>query len=246
LIVHFGRVCATPAQTKVIYVLEKLKIDLEGLRAGIGELEGERLVIGDSGLNYVLDSLWGEIEADIGLITFEDEELAELIPSVTSFESSGCILGRSTPKPIEEYKTIIYLSAELIDDNPTYKSLQVNYSVSHSLFNYTTSLSPSPPINKFLMCRYALIEKAKQSPIIGIIMGTLSVKHTNWMKTLLENLIHNAGKKSYQFLIGKLNEPKLRNFDKSIDMYVIISCRETSLYETKDFYIPIITPFELV
>ena len=60
----------------------------------------------------------------------------------------------------------------------------------------------------------------------------------------LRQIIKNAGKKSYTFLIGKINVPKLANF-MEIDMFVIVACPENSLIDSKDFFKPIVTPFEL-
>ena len=49
----------------------------------------------------------------------------------------------------------------------------------------------------------------------------------------------------YTFVVGKLNPNKLANFPE-IDCYVIIACPEMSLLENaRDFYRPVITPFEL-
>jgi diphthamide biosynthesis protein 2 len=49
----------------------------------------------------------------------------------------------------------------------------------------------------------------------------------------------------YTFVVGKLNPAKLANFPE-IDCYVIIACPENSLQiDVKEFYRPVITPFEL-
>lgn len=119
------------------------------------------------------------------------------------------------------------------------------------------------------MQRYSLIEKAKQAKIIGIIMGTLSVKGSdstseeakasealsqeasqanqtsNSPSEMLKTLIKSADKKYYELLIGKLNEPKIQNFT-SIDLFVIVACRENSLFYAKQFGKPVITPYELL
>jgi diphthamide biosynthesis protein 2 len=59
-----------------------------------------------------------------------------------------------------------------------------------------------------------------------------------------QRLIANAGKKSYVFVVGKVNAAKVANFSE-IGGWVVIGCWESSLLESKDFYRPIITPFEL-
>lgn len=58
------------------------------------------------------------------------------------------------------------------------------------------------------------------------------------------NSFYRAGKKYYTFVVGKLNPSKLANFPE-IDCYTIVACSENSLIDCKDFYRPVITPFEL-
>ena len=66
--------------------------------------------------------------------------------------------------------------------------------------------------SRFMMQRYNLVEKAKESKVIGLIMGTLSAKTSNATVDMLKRIIRAKNKKPYQLLIGKINEAKLRNF----------------------------------
>ena len=61
----------------------------------------------------------------------------------------------------------------------------------------------------------------------------------------MKGVIQRAGKKCYEVLVGKLNEPKLKNLP-NIDLYVYVGCRETSLISSKEFYMTIATPHELL
>lgn len=44
--------------------------------------------------------------------------------------------------------------------------------------------------------------------------------------------------------MNNMNEAKLNNFPE-VEAYVVISCHNNSLFEYKDFYKLLITPFEL-
>ena len=48
----------------------------------------------------------------------------------------------------------------------------------------------------------------------------------------------------YIFAVGKINVPKLANFAE-VDMFVLVACPENSMIDSKEFYKPIVTPFEL-
>jgi len=99
-------------------------------------------------------------------------------------------------------------------------------------------------VNRLLMKRYFLVQKAKDADVIGIIVGTLGVASYMTIIDHLKKLISAAGKKSYTFVMGKLNVAKMANF-MEIDCYVLVACPENSLIDSKEFYRPIVTPFEL-
>lgn len=115
------------------------------------------------------------------------------------------------------------------------------------------------------MQRYGLIERIKEASIIGVIMQTANQSiqdssssdssqtyNSNSVWNIIKDTIQKAGKKCYELLIGKLNEPKLQNFI-SIDLYVLIAWRENSFYFDEEFAgkishsaKPVVTPYELL
>jgi len=62
------------------------------------------------------------------------------------------------------------------------------------------------------MQRYALLEKVKDAQVIGILIGSVVVDGYLDIINSIKLSAARAGKKSYEVLIGKLNEPKLKNF----------------------------------
>ncbi|KAG1234090.1 hypothetical protein G6F68_002815 [Rhizopus microsporus] len=102
----------------------------------------------------------------------------------------------------------------------------------------------SVQVNKMLMKRYFLVQKAKDAETIGIVVGTLGVASYLNIIDHLKRIIRASGRKSYLFVMGKLNVAKMANF-MEIDCYVLVSCPENSLIDSKEFYRPIVTPFEL-
>ena len=92
--------------------------------------------------------------------------------------------------------------------------------------------------------RFFLTQKAKMAGIIGIVVGSLTNAHYTKVVTRLRRCIEDSGRTSYTFAVGKINVNKLANFGE-IDCYVLVACPENSLLESRDFHVPIITPFEL-
>jgi len=64
------------------------------------------------------------------------------------------------------------------------------------------------------MRRNYLIEKAKDSSRIGILVGTLAVSRFGKIIDYISKIIRESGKKPYTFLVGKPNVPKLANFSE--------------------------------
>jgi diphthamide biosynthesis enzyme Dph1/Dph2-like protein len=99
-------------------------------------------------------------------------------------------------------------------------------------------------INRLLGQRYSNIGLIKEAQVITILVGTVVVNGYLELINNVKSLIERAGKKHYELLVGKLDEPKLKNIS-IIDLYCIVGCRETSLIDSRQFLIPVVTPHEL-
>ncbi|XP_071501716.1 2-(3-amino-3-carboxypropyl)histidine synthase subunit 2-like [Diadema antillarum] len=99
-------------------------------------------------------------------------------------------------------------------------------------------------VSRALMRRYYLIERAKDANVVGIVAGTLGVARHLDVVSHLKGVLRHAGKKSYVFAVGKLNVAKLANFPE-VDIYVMVACPENTLVDSKEFYRPVVTPYEM-
>ena len=57
-------------------------------------------------------------------------------------------------------------------------------------------------------------------------------------------LIESHGKKAYTVVVGKLNVAKLANFPE-MDAFVLVASPDNTVIDSKEFFKPVITPFEL-
>ena len=62
--------------------------------------------------------------------------------------------------------------------------------------------------------------------------------------TYIRKILASHRKKSYTISVGKLTPSKLANF-LEIECFVLVACPENSLIESKEFFKPIITPYEM-
>jgi diphthamide biosynthesis protein 2 len=59
----------------------------------------------------------------------------------------------------------------------------------------------------------------------------------------VKSIIKLSGRKSYMFLIGKINPAKLLNFPE-IDVFVLVACPENSLLDSKVLFKPVVSETE--
>ena len=95
------------------------------------------------------------------------------------------------------------------------------------------------------MRRYFLAQKWREAQVVGILIGTLSAAHRAPMLAALKALCRRSGRKHYVFMMGKLNAAKLANFAE-VGVYVLLGSAEHALLDAKDFYRPVLTPYELL
>jgi diphthamide biosynthesis protein 2 len=255
VVVHYGRSCLSPtARLPVIYVFTSRPLDIDDVVAAFEETylrpgaqaEGngkeEKVVL-------MADIMYHSHIGSILKVLHERGWRNILAPEVVH-EPSSLIPNRKIELGEEELKenSIFHIS-----DPPPALLLTLSSRVK-DLHIYPTSNLATPPKSTTktiqsnttlsLRRRYALLTSLSTCPIFGILINTLSVK--NYLPTIstIKSQIAAAGKKSYTFVVGKVNAAKIANFSE-IGGWVVVGCWESSLIESTEFYRPIITPFEL-
>ena len=244
--VHYGRSCLSPtARLPVIYVFTSKPLDLDAAAAKFKETypsTDERVALmADIPYSHHVPKLYDRLKGDGYGNLFATEVIRDpssLLPNRTLPPDV-----KNDPDQLKEY-SIFHIS-----NPPTSLLLILSSRVRNIHILPTESSAPSGPLpavtaTASLRRRYALVTRLPAIPILGILINTLSV--ANYMDALqhCQNLIFRAGKKSYVFVVGKVNPAKLANFAE-VGAWVVIGCWESSLIESKDFLAPVVTPFEL-
>lgn len=247
VVVHYGRTCLSPtARLPVIYVFTSRPLEIDPV------VQCFQNTYPDKDAKVVL-------MADIPYCSYVPTVHSKLLEAGYSNVFATSILhnpssplpNRTVPSEAEaDATTLQNYSLFHISDPPT--SLLLNISSRLASINiYPTTFDSSRPPQvvsastaQILRRRYALVTNLSTASVFGILINTLSVK--NYMHALshVQELISRSGKKAYTFVVGKVNAAKVANFSE-VDGWIIIGCWESSLIESKDFWKPIITPFEL-
>lgn len=101
----------------------------------------------------------------------------------------------------------------------------------------------NPLTAKYIRRRYYYIEKCKDAVTLGLIVATLTADGYLDVVKRLQVMAKSRGIKTQIISVGRINPAKLANF-LEIDCFVLIGCPFNNMYESKEFYKPIVSVFE--
>ncbi|KAF2098366.1 diphthamide biosynthesis protein [Rhizodiscina lignyota] len=248
VVVHYGRSCLSPtARLSVIYVFTTRPLGLENIvrtfKDTYPDLEQKIILMTDIPYSSHIAELTQLLQKEGYSNIFETEII---------HDPSSPLPNRTVPTEVQEDITRLREYQIFHVSHPPTALLLTLSSRAGVIHIYPTSSGDSTNISKALLAsstatlrrRYALLTSLSTVSIFGILINTLSVKNYLHVVEHVKEMIANAGKKSYTFVVGKVNAAKIANFSE-IGGWVVIGCWESSLLESKEFYKPIITPFEL-
>lgn len=246
VVVHYGRSCLSPpSRLPVIYVFTERPLDLEPLVATFKEtypeLDAKIILMADIPYSHHIQPLWSRLQ---------EAGYTDLYATSIVYNPSSSLPNRTTPPETSNSDDALREYALFhISDPPPSLLLTLSSRVSSIHIYPTDATSPSASsadrlTSMALRRRYALLTSLSTTPIFGILINTLSVKNYMHILSHVQRQITAAGKKYYTFVVGKVNAAKVANFSE-VGGWVVIGCWESSLIESKEFWRPMITPWEL-
>jgi diphthamide biosynthesis protein 2 len=225
-IIHFGPVCFSKTCATIPYlnIYEKSPLDLDRLHRCFTETfqnGGDNAVI-------LLDTAFVHLQGEV-----QDKFPSSVVKSIDSDDLSL------------KNETVVFIGGR----NQERKLPNLKFSHKPKNIYYFDQDEGSRLINyeqdeKVLRRRYFLIEKIKDSNTVGIVIGTLGVK--NYLQAIerIKKLLKLHNKKYYMVSVGKPTVAKLANFPE-IEIYVVVTCALNEIYDSRDFYKPIVTMYDV-
>ncbi|KAJ2742023.1 Diphthamide biosynthesis protein 2 [Coemansia sp. BCRC 34301] len=250
LVVHYGRTCLTlSSRIPVYYVFGCEPIDARHCaeQAALTLAPNSRiLLLCDVPFVHSMPAVAQSLR-DCG---FEHVVVSEITAADRLYDprkENGVVPGRSWQLPpdistVADY-SVLYLGAESLALTNIILTMRCR-----AVYSYDPATrilrEESYQVNRHLARRYKMVQHARDADVIGIVVGTLAA--TRYLRVIetLKAMIRRAHKKYYVFVVGKLNVAKLANFAE-IQAYVLVACPENSLVDSKDFFAPVVTPFEI-
>lgn len=236
-IIHFGHACLSKiTRLPVLYIFLKLNFDTDTFikcieQTFLDKQESIKIFYDSAYLHKIgtivsLTNLYSNIDIGKLAITCESDILCWSMPNLDVSNFTCIYIGR---------------------DNQSFFNLSTSIKAKvWWLYNprQNTIDEISPLKTNWMKKRYYYIEKCKDAHSLGIVVGTLSTEgYLNIVKHI-QNLSKKHGIRSYIISVGKINPAKLANFAE-IDCFVLVGCPENTIYNSRDFYKPLITVFEL-
>ncbi|GME48703.1 diphthamide biosynthesis protein [Neofusicoccum parvum] len=245
VVVHYGRSCLSPtARLPVIYVFTTRPLELEPVvevfKQTYPEKDQKVVLMADIPYSNHLPVLAEQLQGD--------GYTALYLTSIVHDPSSP-LPNRTVPDEVkEDQQALRDYQLFHVSDPPTSLLLTLSSRVAAVHIYPIDTPRPTQALlassTRTLRRRYGLLTRLSVEPVFGILINTLSVKNYLHVVDHVKELIAAAGKKSYTFVVGKINAAKVANFSE-VGGWVVIGCWESSLIESQDFWKPIITPFEL-
>lgn len=262
-IVHYGPVdLEADGPLPVRFVFGRRPLDVDALAAALTSTfgDGQRVLLVPS-LPYahlassiaerVLAACSGmivcysDVERAAEATASEGDEQSDPLVAAAAL-AAGRLLGRrlSSPLPDEALEgcSLVYVG----DEDQTLSNLCMLLSQS-AVYCIEASACALRALTlgtaRRLMRRYYLLQQAREADIVGVLIGTLSASRRRPMLRALKELCRRAGRKHYVFVMGKLNAAKLANFAE-VGVYVLLGSAEHGLLDSKEFYRPVVTPYE--
>lgn len=245
VVVHYGRSClSSTARLPVVYVFTTQPLALEPVIQAFNTIYPDRnqRVVLMADIPY-------QTHVQVVHKKLREEGYMNVYPTQIVQDPSSALPNRTVPPDMLDDSSTLQSYQLFHISQPPQSLLLVLASRIGAIHIYPTDPnSPSRPLQASsaipLRRRYALITRVSTVPIFGILVNTLSVKNYLDMIDHVRSMITAAGKKSYTFVVGKINPAKIANFAE-VGAWVVVGCWESSLIEDGEFWKPLVTPFEL-
>jgi len=248
VVVHYGRSCLSPpSRLPVIYIFTERPLDLDAVMATFRETypdkEANIILMADIPYSHHIPILYKRL-CDDGYTHVHATEIVHNPSSLLPNRTTPGAAAANTDQGLREY-ALFHISdppaSLLLTLSSRVASIHIYPTINTSSTPATASLASTA---RTLSRRYALLTSLSTTPIFGILINTLSVKNYMHILSHVQQQIAAAGKKSYTFVVGKVNAAKVANFSE-VGGWVVIGCWESSLIESSEFWRPMITPWEL-
>ncbi|XP_017762704.1 PREDICTED: diphthamide biosynthesis protein 2 [Eufriesea mexicana] len=249
-IIHFGHACLNPTmRLPVFHVLPKQEIDIKEVinRFKLHYVnQFERILFFyDVAYAHKIENIYKILNPIYKNLIFTSLNCISNVEFTdVKNNSSTIILGRCF-KLDKKYKIEDYIAFFLGDDGKTFTTLAMTIPAKKWYYFENNNIIEYDILNtSWLKRRRYIVEKLKDAKVVAIVVATLGIKDYLKVITMIKHILKEKKKKSYILSVGKINPTKLANFPE-IDAFVVITCPENEIFDSREFLKPIVMPYEV-
>ncbi|XP_013107613.1 2-(3-amino-3-carboxypropyl)histidine synthase subunit 2 [Stomoxys calcitrans] len=251
-LVHFGNACRSKVcRLPVLYCFPQLHTDLSKFNEYVKSLVehteeknvtvyldiGYHQLLSDS-LEQQLVGIFQQLKAkQVDIISYCGDKHAAITEGKISITAEGELANEMDPS-----RLCLFVGG----DNQRFFNLSLTTKAA-KWFIYDTykavGSEKNPLTANYIRRRYFYIEKCKDAQMLGLVVATLTSNGYLDVVKRLQTMAKARGIKTQIISVGRINPAKLANF-LEIDCFVLIGCPFNNMFESKEFYKPIVSVFE--
>ncbi|XP_026675426.1 2-(3-amino-3-carboxypropyl)histidine synthase subunit 2 [Ceratina calcarata] len=249
-IIHFGHACLSPtARLPSFHVLPRKEINVADVIQKFKSIftnQSERILFFyDVAYAYKIECMYKILSPIYKNLIFT---LLNCTSNVGFTDNKGNssveILGRCFELDTD-CKIGDYVAFFLGDNGKTFSGLAMAIPANKWYFLKNNNIVEYEALNTpWLKRRRYLVEKLKDAKVVGIVVSTLGIKDYLEIVRMMKDIMKRKKKKSYILSVGKINPTKLANFPE-IDAFIVITCPENEIFDSKDYLKPLLLPYEV-
>lgn len=249
-IIHFGHACLSPtARLPAFHVLPKKEIDVTDIvqkfRSTFTNESDRILFFYDVAYAYKIECIYKALCPIYKNLIFTFLNCTSNVEFTDNKESSSVVILGRCFRLDKNCKIGDYQAFFLGDDGKTFSGLAMAIPANKWYYLKNDNIDEYEALNTpWLKRRRYLIEKLKDAKVVGIVVSTLGIKDYLKIVTMMKDIMKRKKKKSYILSVGKINPTKLANFPE-IDAFVVITCPENEVFDSKDYLKPLLLPYEV-
>ncbi|XP_055587157.1 2-(3-amino-3-carboxypropyl)histidine synthase subunit 2 [Uranotaenia lowii] len=237
-VIHFGHACLSRSvRLPTRYVFLRYRINWDqfqtAVKAEFTDTQKKLAIFYDVGYTYCIDKITKSLKEKYHNLSVG--QLAEngTQPDLLCWKLDGQTFEDSSAIYVGKDNQSFFNTSNGIKTEQWYR------------FDPTESkLNPADPLDsKWLRRRWYYIEKCKDATSLGIVVATLTANGYLDVVSRIQQMAKARGVRSYIISVGKINPAKLANF-MEIDCFVLVGCPENNLFNSRDFFKPLVSVFE--
>jgi len=169
------------------------------------------------------------------------------VSEVAPLRMCGRVVTRSAGEPPKQQlppnTTILYIGEP---DSGLERRLLLRHGYAHPVWRLSPSSNEVTKLasDVLLMKRHRFVELARSAGVFGLLLCATGASYGGPLADRLQALLRRSGRQVYRFIVGRVTPEKLGNFP-DIECFVSLASPDHFPFDTKEFHVPIVSPFEL-